>query len=93
MKKTPAVVSAKVGSRKMVKSGSTLAPFVGGKRERMRRLARRRRNAKMKPMMRVDQAKPIRGKSDCSIRGKMMPPRLPPVVALPVALPRARRKK
>ena len=37
MKKTPAVVSAKVASRKMLKSGSTLLPLPGGSRDRISR--------------------------------------------------------
>ena len=93
MKKTPAVVRAKVGSRKMVKSGSTLEPFMGGRRERMRRLATMRRTTKIRPMTRVAQAKPMRGKRACSMMGKMMPPMEPPVAANPVALPRFSRKK
>lgn len=47
----------------------------------------------MKPRIRVAHANPTLGKSDCSIRGKMMPPREPPAAARPVALPRLRRKK
>lgn len=93
MKKTPAVVSAKISSLKMRKSGQTLPPSFGGKRERMSRLAIRSRNSIMNPMMRVAHAKPTSGKRRCSSRGKRIPPMEPPVAAKPVAVPRERRKK
>jgi hypothetical protein len=48
---------------------------------------------KISARMRVDQAQPIRGRSDCSIRGKTMPPVAPPVAAIPVASARRARKK
>lgn len=93
MKKTPAVVNANISSLKMRKSGHTLPPTFGGKRERMSRLAMISRNRIMKPMMRVAHAKPTNGKRRCSSRGKRIPPTEPPVAASPVAVPLERRKK
>lgn len=75
MKKTPAVVSVKGTLLKMVTSGHTLPPFLGGSRDLSKRFATTRRKMKTKPRMRVAQAKPTRGKSCCSMRGKITPPR------------------
>lgn len=47
----------------------------------------------MNPRIRVAQAKPTAGNRRWSIRGKIIPPILPDVIAIPVALPRRRRKK
>lgn len=47
----------------------------------------------MNPTHRVAQAKPIEGNSFWSISGKIIPPMLPAVMAIPVALPRLTRKK
>ena len=85
MKKTPAVVSVKTLSRKMRKSGQTLEFALGGRRERMRKLARTTRRSCVKAMMRVAQGKPTRAKRRGRASGKIMPPIEPPVAASPVA--------
>ena len=59
----------------------------------MSRLAMPRRKMKMKARIRVAHLKPSSGKRRWSIRGKMMPPALPPVVARPVAAARRLWKK
>lgn len=93
MKKTPAVVRAKVMSLKMRKSGQTFPPTLGGNRLRIRRFAKTRRMRKIRASRRTDQAYPRRGKRDWRARGKMIPPTEPPVAARPVAMPRRREKK
>jgi hypothetical protein len=54
----------------------------------IRMLAMMQRKMRMKPRMRVAQAKPIWGMSDWSMRGKTTPPNAPPDAAIPVAFPR-----
>jgi hypothetical protein len=53
----------------------------------------RQRNRIMNPIIRVDQAKPMRGMRDSRRRGKITPPMAPPAVAMPVVVPRRREKK
>jgi hypothetical protein len=92
----PIVTKVKGRSLKTEKSGATLLKLaIGfrGKRLLTNRFAIPSRNRRMKPRMRVAQAKPTMGKSLCSIRGKIIPPIEPEVIAIPVAFPRLRRKK
>jgi hypothetical protein len=56
-------------------------------------LATTNKKTRMNPRILVAHAKPTIDKSFCSMRGKMMPPREPLVIAMPVALPRLLRKK
>jgi hypothetical protein len=96
IKKIPKVTKAKGRSLKTVKLGETLrklATGFRGKRLRTRRLATTNKKTRMNPRILVAQAKPTIDKSFCSMRGKMMPPREPLVIAMPVALPRLLRKK
>ena len=92
-RKTPMVVSRKALSLKILKSGSTLPPTLGGKRTRTVKLATISRRMKMNPITLVAHAKPIFGKRFCSINGKMMPPKEPPLAAMPVAFPRLTRNQ
>lgn len=96
MKKAPPVARAKVLFLKIRQSGQMFADMVpalgGGRRERIKRFAMSRRKRKMNARIRVDHLKPRVGKRRCSIRGKIMPPMLPPVVARPVAQARRRWK-
>lgn len=47
----------------------------------------------MKPWIRVAHSQPTLGKRFCSISGKIIPPKPPPVAATPVALPRRTRNQ
>lgn len=96
MRKMPIVTNVNGRSLKTVKSGAMLLKLpIGfrGRRLLTRRFASTSRKTRIKPKILVDQAKPTMGKSLCSIRGKMIPPMEPEVIATPVALPRLRRKK
>ena len=81
---------------KTVKSGAMLLKLpIGflGKRLLTKRFASRSKKSRIKPKILVAQAKPTVGKSLCNVRGKMIPPMEPEVIAIPVAFPRLRRKK
>jgi hypothetical protein len=96
IKKIPTVTNVKGKSLKTAKSGAMLLKLpIGfrGRRLLTRRFASKSRNRRINPNMRVAQANPTTGKSLCSINGKMIPPMDPEVMAIPVALPRFRRKK
>jgi len=96
IRKIPIVTNKNGKSLKTVKSGAILLKLpIGfrGRRLLTRRFASTSRNKRMNPKMRVAQAKPTLGNSLCSIKGKIMPPMDPEVMAIPVALPRLRRKK
>ena len=60
-KKVPRVHIRNGVSLKIVKSGSTLPPGLGGRRERIRRFAAASRAMKMNPSTLLDQAQPIWG--------------------------------
>jgi len=96
MRKMPIVMKVKGRSLKTVRSGATLLKLAmrfRGRRLRTRKLAMRRRKSKINPRILVAHAKPTVGKSFWSMRGKIMPPILPDVIAIPVAFPRLTRKK
>jgi hypothetical protein len=59
----------------------------------MRKLAATVRDRHKKPRMRMAQAQPTFANRDSSMSGKMTPPRLPAVEAMPVARPRRTLKK
>jgi hypothetical protein len=96
MRKMPSVTKSKGMSLKAENSGVMLLKLgrgLRGRRLRTRRLAMTRRKRRMNPRIRVAQAKPTAGKRRWSMRGKMTPPILPDVIAIPVAFPRRWRKK
>jgi hypothetical protein len=96
MRKIPSDTKANGRSLKTVRSGETLlrlAIGLRGSRLRTRRFAVVRINRRMNPRIRVAHAKPTVGKSFWSMRGKIIPPIEPEVIAIPVALPRFTRKK
>jgi hypothetical protein len=95
IRKIPRVRKVKGRSLKTVRLGAMLrrlAMGLRGRRLRTRRFAIVRRKRRMKPRIRADHANPTRGKRLCSIKGKIIPPMLPEVMAIPVALPRRRKK-
>ena len=90
------MTNVKGKSLKTVKSGAMLLKLpigFGGRRLLTKRFASTSRNKRINPNMRVAQANPTVGNSLCSSSGKMIPPMDPEVMAIPVALPRLRRKK
>ena len=93
IKKTPKVVNVKTLFLKIRKSGKTLPPGRGGKRDRMRMLANTSKKQQISAMTSVAYRKPMRGKRACSINGKTIPPKLPPAAAMPVAFARRVKKK
>jgi hypothetical protein len=90
------VTNANGRSLNMVKSGAMLLKLpIGfcGRRLLKSRFPTTRRKTSMNPRMRVPHANPTIGKSLCNMRGIMIPPIEPEVMAIPVAFPRLRRKK
>lgn len=92
----PSVTNVNGSSLNTRKSGEIdlkLAMGFLGSLLRTSRLAIMRRNRSINPKIRVDHAKPTLGRSLWSMRGKIIPPKEPEVMAIPVALPRLTRKK
>lgn len=87
-RKTPRTVIAKARRARMRMSGLALALGEEGRRSLMKMLAKRQRTREMAAMTLMDYAKPILGIRSWRMRGKRIPPKAPPVVARPVALPR-----
>lgn len=95
-RKMPSVKKAKALSLNTRKSGRTALKeviFFLGSLLLTRRLAMTSRKIRINPRILVAHAKPSMGKSLCSMSGKMIPPILPEVIAIPVALPRLTKKK
>jgi len=96
MRKIPIVTKANGRSLKTDRSGDILRKLVIGflgSRLRSKIFAMIRRKSKIKPTIRIDQAKPTVGRRRWSMSGKTIPPMLPDVMAIPVAFPRFTRKK
>lgn len=93
MKKTAIVVIVNLGSRNIRKSGNICEAGFFGSRDLISRLARIRVTTQIKATTRVAQAQPIMGNNFSNTSGNTMPPAEPPVVAIPVAIPRFLLKK
>lgn len=85
MKYTPMVTKRKGTWRKMRRSGMTDWPGFGGNRERTSDTETQQQARMINPMTLVAHAKPTCGNSLCKVKGKMMPPREPPIAPRPVA--------
>ncbi|KAG5289799.1 hypothetical protein I7I48_09237 [Histoplasma ohiense] len=89
IKNTPSVVSANCGSHKMRKSGRIffLVAFFLGNLDLINMHPIVNETSVTKAIARVAHPNPTLGNRSCSINGNTMPPTLPPVAAIPVALP------
>lgn len=84
---TPRTVIEKAFCLKIRKSGVVVAFLAGGRRDRIRRLAKMQLKRIIKPMIRQLHGNPTSGISFWSARGNMIPPNAPPDAAIPVAFP------